>query len=611
MSLSLTRKALILVAVPVLFEVILVGILLQLTSRLEQARQAESHAREFALHLNTLLALHMQRVSYSFLAHGTLELPMARRAKHVYDQMQKEVRTIDALVQGRPPEDEKWLHMRFLFAKVENGLDDAVKSYKGDDRAMAAIKFARVQQDIDEIFRLGTELSQQQSEIQQERHALLEQYNQELQNALYFSVLSSVAVAFALAFYFNRGTSSRLKTLMHNTDRLSAGLAPDQSIKGGDELAKIDTTYHQLHQALVSFRQKERAILDNAADVICSIDNDLRFSDINQAATELWGFSFEELLGRRVVEVIFDEDQSFVFDKLKQAAVSDKPISFEARVTRSGKTLADTAWVATGSASDHSVYCVIHDVTEQKRIESLKRDFVAMVSHDLRSPLTSIQMVLSLLEQEGQETLPPDSLGNLSMAKNSVNRLMALVNNLLDLERLDSAQMVLNSCEEPLSSVVTDSASAISGISKQKKITISNQIDDSTSVFIDRDRITQVLVNLLSNALKFSPKASTVSVSAEPRNDFVRVNVIDQGRGVPAHLASTIFERFKQVQDSDAQVGQGTGLGLAICKAIIERHHGQIGVESNPGGGSIFWFTVPASQKSFDALEQAVEAAKN
>ncbi len=231
----------------------------------------------------------------------------------------------------------------------------------------------------------------------------------------------------------------------------------------------------------------------------------------------------------------------------------------------------------------------------EKEIDQMKRDFVAMVSHDLRTPLTAIQSVHALLETDVCGELNEDGHDYLDIAEENVSRLIALVNDLLDLEKMETARLDLKLEDISLNDVVRASMNSVRAVAAEKGIEISYDSDQNFYVMVDRDRIVQVLVNLLSNAVKFSPESSKVLVTAQLLGtDSVKVCVTDSGRGVPADKRRMIFERFKQVDRSDSTEKKGTGLGLAICKAIIECHGGKIGVDSEEGSGSTFWFTVPA-----------------
>jgi len=389
------------------------------------------------------------------------------------------------------------------------------------------------------------------------------------------------------------------------------GKAPNKAISGDDELADIDRLFHQLHNSLTNLRQRERTILDNAAEIICSIDEDLRFGDVNNAVQRIWGYSPSDLLGKRAIDLVDKQDQKTALQVLRDASQGrdGDQKRFEVRINRLDGTVSDTEWSATFSADTRTLCCVIHDISERKEIDRLKQEFVAMVSHDLRAPLTAIQMVHSMIEQdlEMQPQSDPDTQRNLAIARDNINRLMALINNLLDLEKLESGMMDLLPEEQPLLPVVQKAVDAVSAIAQKNKLTVGIYVDPTLEAYFDEEKIIQVIVNLLSNAYKFSPAQSQVRVVAVPteggEKGHVRLAIIDQGRGVPEAMQAKIFERFRQTESADGRNQKGSGLGLSICRAIIEQHHGQIGVKSQDGSGSTFWFTVPINQAVFQAAK--------
>lgn len=237
-------------------------------------------------------------------------------------------------------------------------------------------------------------------------------------------------------------------------------------------------------------------------------------------------------------------------------------------------------------------------------LEKLKQEFVAMVSHDLRSPLASVQMLNQMLESGVYGQLTPSGLASLRDARASTDRLIKLVNELLDLEKLDAGAMELERTEVLVSDLFTESTAALAPVASARGITFEIEQDDMC-LFADGLRLIQVMTNLLSNAIKFSDDASTIRIRAiADRAGFARVEVIDTGRGIPPEKINSVFEKFKQVERADATVKRGSGLGLPICKAIIELHGGTIGVTSESGKGSTFWFTVPilAEEASVEEL---------
>lgn len=234
-------------------------------------------------------------------------------------------------------------------------------------------------------------------------------------------------------------------------------------------------------------------------------------------------------------------------------------------------------------------------VADLKELEEVKQQFVAMVSHDLRTPLTSIKGFLELLAGGVYGDLNETGEHRAGLAQRNITRLISLINDLLDYEKLQSGKFSLDCREIDAASPITRSIDALRFFAEKEEVALETEPVD-LKAYADEERLVQVLVNLISNSVKFSPKGGKVTITAVKKENFVEFNVIDQGRGVPKNMQEAIFERFKQVKTTDATEKGGTGLGLPICKALVECHGGQIGVDSEEGKGSRFWFTVPVKK---------------
>jgi signal transduction histidine kinase len=224
-------------------------------------------------------------------------------------------------------------------------------------------------------------------------------------------------------------------------------------------------------------------------------------------------------------------------------------------------------------------------------VERLKNGFLSTVSHELRTPLTSIRGSLGLLASGAVGTLSDEVVQVVAIAERNAVRLIALINDILDLERLETGTIELQFAQVSVQSVVARAMESLLPIGQTHGVTVAAP-ETSAMIWADADRIVQVLVNLLSNAVKFSPPGGVVTIDIGRGENWVEFRVTDHGRGVPAEHRQTIFERFRQVETSDAREKGGTGLGLAICKSIVEQHGGTIGVDGEEGHGSSFWFRV-------------------
>ena len=237
-------------------------------------------------------------------------------------------------------------------------------------------------------------------------------------------------------------------------------------------------------------------------------------------------------------------------------------------------------------------FALINDISDRKAVERMKDEFVSVVSHELRTPLTGILGMLRLLSNKSIQPNSEKGEQALKIAYDSALRLMHLVKDILELERLESGKIQVSKEWINTEDLVLQAIDVMQPIAAQAEITI-DVSSEEIEVYANSDRLIQVLTNLLSNGIKFSQPDDTVSLAVERQADEVVFAVKDRGRGIPEDKLSDIFERFQQVDASDSRQKGGTGLGLAICRQIIQQHNGTIWAESTFGKGSNFYFTLP------------------
>jgi PAS domain S-box-containing protein len=235
------------------------------------------------------------------------------------------------------------------------------------------------------------------------------------------------------------------------------------------------------------------------------------------------------------------------------------------------------------------------DITELQKVEQMKSEFIGIVSHELRTPLTSIRAAMGLLNTGIYDKKPDKFKRMIEIAALESERLVRLVNDILDLERLESGRAVLEKTICNAADLIEQAVEGVQAIAKQQNISFNIHATDA-QVWAAADAIIQTLTNLLGNAIKFSPADATISLSVQQQTNHVLFQVSDQGRGIPAEKLELIFGRFQQVDATDSRVKGGTGLGLAICRSIIDLHGGQIWAESIVGVGSTFFFTLPKNR---------------
>ncbi|HEY9732340.1 MAG TPA: PAS domain-containing sensor histidine kinase [Drouetiella sp.] len=436
-------------------------------------------------------------------------------------------------------------------------------------------------------------LLNREKQIEEQSPGIQEDFRKKIQMALVLTLILNVGLAIGLTAVFNRGLASRLQVLSDNVLRLASNQPLREPLKGNDELAALDEAFRKMTAALAEARENEQAVVENAREVICSLGADVRFSSVNQAVETLIGYDAAHLIGTRFVSIIAPADIEQTLDYFAEAKNSELEKPLENRLVCKDGSYRNFEWSVRWSDEKQSYFCVAHDVTEAKRIERMKQEFVAMISHDLRSPLASIQAFHECLDRGVYGALSQDGAQSLHSVDASITRLLNLIGDLLDVEKLEAGVMSLNISPIELSTVFEQSLFSVDELAHRKKIEIKSDCPD-LSINADGSRLIQVLVNLLSNAIKFSSPGTTIEVSAKADKEQVLLEVTDHGRGIPADKIETVFDRFTQVEEGDSKNRQGSGLGLAICKAIVTQHHGNIGVRSQVGKGSTFWVSLPS-----------------
>lgn len=252
---------------------------------------------------------------------------------------------------------------------------------------------------------------------------------------------------------------------------------------------------------------------------------------------------------------------------------------------------------------------VVHAVSQALlEAERTKQEVLAMVTHDLRSPLTSLQLTLNLLASGTMDNSSEKAKNMLSRADSSVGKLIQLINDLLDIDKIESGRFTLDIQEVEDASMISQAVDLLHHSAEARQIKIESK-PANIDIHCDEERIIRVITNLLSNAIKFSPDHSTVTIATAKEGSMILFEVSDQGRGMPDGEEEKIFERYHQVNSKNAAEKKGSGLGLTICKALIEAHRGTIGATSKEGEGSTFWFRIPigGSEKSSSATNQSEE----
>jgi PAS domain S-box-containing protein len=355
-------------------------------------------------------------------------------------------------------------------------------------------------------------------------------------------------------------------------------------------------------RAVQASEARIRTIIEASQDAFIGVGPDGRIIDWNSQAEDLLGWARDQALGRTLGELLLAEQ----FRPEAADAVSDfidagHPGALERRservvTDRNGKTIpVEMTTCITGTEDDMSFSIFLRDITERKKVEQLKSDFVSIVSHELRTPLTSMRASLELLEEGVLGDLPPDMHELVAICSSNCRRLTRLVNDVLDVQKMDAGMMSIQPVLQPLLPLLEEAARTMRGAATvgNAQIVVDPGRDPALAARVDYDRMMQVMTNLLSNAIKFSPANGVVTLQLAPEDGKIGMLVSDQGPGIPAAQRDHVFEPFVQLINSQGRAQRhGTGLGLSISKRIVEDHGGELAVFEAPGGGSLFKITL-------------------
>jgi PAS domain S-box-containing protein len=330
-----------------------------------------------------------------------------------------------------------------------------------------------------------------------------------------------------------------------------------------------------------------RTALESLPIGVLILDGEQQIEFANAYAHIMLAYQATELGGRHISDVFPDSIT------LQSDAASKAQSVESGALTAAGARIPAEVSSSTIELGGHPKTLVVFmDKSAAHELERMKRAFTAMVTHDLRSPLTQIQGLTILLEKGVLGTLNEKGLDISRRTNKDCDRLLRLLNDMLAIDKMQSSSFDLDCADINLEQTIQDAIENVSDLASAKQVNIETDTRN-VSCLADEQRITQVLINLLSNAIKFSPEQAAVKVRLTEENGMALVTVEDKGRGIPADKLDKVFEKFGLIEVEDSRERQGTGLGLAIAKAIVDQHGGRIGVESRLGQGSRFWFTLP------------------
>lgn len=383
-------------------------------------------------------------------------------------------------------------------------------------------------------------------------------------------------------------------------------------------IQEIEEVWQEQQKQLQDQKELFAAIIDNIYEAVITINPLGTVLSYNKAAQNMFGYTPDEVIGQNVnmfmPEPFHTEHDGYLQNYMQTGKAKIIGVGREVQGKRKDGEVFPLFLAVTKIKSSKGMPIfvgVLRDLSEQKRVEKLKNEFVSTVSHELRTPLTAISGSLGLIESGAMGEVGEKIKPLIKIALNNSERLILLINDILDMEKIESGQMDFELEDVELNALLQEALEFNQGYADKHNVLLSFEpAEAELKVYVDKHRMQQVLSNLISNAVKFSPEGETVTMKAIPSRRRVRVEIHDNGPGIPEEFKKSIFNKFSQADASDAKQKGGTGLGLSITKAIVERFGGTINFRSNAKEGTTFYFDLPLQLK-YELVGNAVDSLTN
>lgn len=596
---SIFKQVLVLVTLPLLIQLASIAWLAQLQNEAEQQLLESTRARQVSDTINSLTNHVYEMVSiYS----DESSLPIPARNDPTYQSLYKKITAdfaeLDKLSEGDPrlkqatkaTERTAGLAIQTL-TELKASFDLTDKEGRDERKPMWHKLRNLIHETLDqELMYIGREKERMTFTTPAIQAAL----RKKAQLIMVCVAILDLVLTIVIAVFITRRISNRIDKVSDNTYRLASRLPLNAPLTGDDEIVELDQTFHKMARELQVASRKESAILENARDFIGSIDAGGSIIAANPAAEELIGVPQEELLGMHFVDLLVTEDIPKALDYLEQLQklVSADPLDL--RLRAAGGKIVDVLFSGHWSDEENSTFFVVHDMTAFRQAERLRQEVMAMVTHDLRSPLNTITNVLGFIKSGKHGQLDKRGLDYVESANRNSQRMLNLINDLLDVERIKAGMMELDLGQVSVDECLSALELSTRGLAEEAGIKIEFK-SAPIVVYADEEKLDRVLTNLVSNAIKFSPRGKAVRVKVTQSAEYAIFSVEDQGTGIAPDLLPQIFDRFTRGQGNSAI--PGSGLGLSICKSLVELMGGTIEVQNSKAGGAIFSFKIPLTKR--------------
>lgn len=603
---GIVAKGLILVAIPLIFEAAFFLAMYDLQRQAQEAARKAERAGEISTLVNNLI--HELYAGLQTLHLNVNEFAPGKAHKERVSKARLKIRRLLELTasEDEAQSEQDQATLKAVARALEDGNEivrRAESAFRRGDEAeelrirYQAMRFAE-RLITPELIALG----KKHSLISAKAPSVQAEFRQLTRLELCLALVLSFGGTIFLALYTTGKFTRRLALLAENSSRIAAGQKLKAPLGGGDEIAELDATLHRMSREIEARIKREKIIFENARDIICITDRNLNLLRISPSI-ETYTSAFAdkeavELEGNNLLRLL-NGTSARTLSKLKDNAAAGIPTSLEA-VLGKGNSAVNVLLTMNPTEKDGNLLLVLQDITTFKTAERHKGEVVNMVSSDLREPLNRVTEIFEKLERGEGGSFSQDGNRMLRLARQSTKQMAVLTSDLLELDKIETGQLRLSQTTTG-SRQLLEKAQSLAESMTEAMHPLPNSVSIETAtamVFCDPERVIQILMNLIGNALKFSPPGAEIILSAKKTRQFedmVVFAVKDNGPGIPDHQQEKIFQRFEQAREADQQ--KGTGLGLYICKALVELHGGKIWVENNPEGGSTFYFTLPQERR--------------
>ena len=424
-------------------------------------------------------------------------------------------------------------------------------------------------------------------------------------NRFLWGTLFGIGLGFLILWRMRIRNSREVRMLTDRIKNITRGNASEISLPNINQ-SDLATLAHEVNRLAalsnVQTKKTQKAsneivrVLENMAEGVIAVDGNEKVLMINSATKKIFGIAETNVLNRTLMEIVRNTE---IVESVSQVLGEEKEIEHEVKLSypRASILKLRAKGVRSERRNELSGVILLHDVTEIRRLENLRQEFVANVSHELKTPLTSIKGFIETLSEGGLNDVGQSKIF-LGMMNEDADRLERLMDDLLELSKLDSKEIPLKREAVQLKEEIEKTILMFRSQIEKKKIKIRNELSNSNlEVWADRHQLRQVLTNLIDNAIKFNREEGSITVRADlTREGQIQLSVQDSGIGIPAKDIPRIFERFFRVDKARSRELGGTGLGLSIVKHVAEIHGGQVSCSSELGKSSTFFITLPQYQ---------------